>query len=141
MRWSPDPKKKKKKKIFLDIAKAFNCVNHNIFDIILGNHGCDTRVRRWFNSYNNRLQCTKVGERKSGIIPVLHGAAQGTVLGPTIFILYFDAISQIVSNCKISIFADDCVIYQTGNTWDSIKGKLQSDLTTLFAGLQNIRYL
>ena len=59
---------------------------------------------------------------------VLHGAVQGTVLGPTIFILYFDAISRQLSRCKISMFADDCVIYQTGNTWESIRTKLQSDL-------------
>ena len=117
--------------LFLDIAKAFNCINHRIFDIILANHGFDPRVRRWFTSYNTRFQCTKVGDIKSDIISVLHGAAQGTVLGPTIFILYFDAISKCVSRCKLFMFADDCVIYQTGNTWDTIRGKLQLDLNEI----------
>ena len=97
--------------VFLDIAKAFNCLNHDIFDIILANHGFDNRVRQWFKSYNNRYQCVKIGDKKSIVQRVPHGAAQGTVLGPTMFILYFDAISQQILRCKISKFADDCLIY------------------------------
>ena len=114
--------------VYFDIAKAFDCVNHTIFDTILANHGFDPCVRRWFNSYNNRFQCIKIGDRKSGIEPVIYGAAQSMVLGPTIFFLYFDAISKQVSRCKLSMFADDCIIYQTGNTWDRIKHELQLDL-------------
>ena len=72
-----------------------------------------------------------MGDKKSDITSVLHGAAQGTVLGPTIFILYFDAISKSVSRCKLSMFADDCVIYQTGNAWDVSRGKLQLDLNEI----------
>ena len=53
--------------IFLDIAKAFNCINHDIFDIILANHGVDKRVRKWFQLYNNRFQCVKIGDSKSTI--------------------------------------------------------------------------
>ena len=94
----------------------------------MANHGFDNRVRRWFKSYTNRFQCVKIGDKKSGVEHVAYGAAQGTVLGPTIFILYFDAISKEISRCKISMFADDCIIYQTGYTWESIRVKLQMEL-------------
>ena len=49
--------------IFLDIAKAFNCINHDIFDITLANHGSDNRVRRWFSSYSNLFQCVKIRDK------------------------------------------------------------------------------
>ena len=117
--------------LFLDIAKAFNCINHDILDIVLANNGFDNRVRNWFKSYNTRFQRIKIGNTLSDTVRVLHGAAQGTVLGPTLFILYFNAIYTQVSRCKISMFADDCVIYQSGNTWDSIRAKLQYDLNNV----------
>ena len=117
--------------VFLDIAKAFNCVDHEILDIILSNQGFSERVRHWFTSYNYRFQRVKIDKTYSDVKHVVHGAAQGTVLGPTIFILYFNAISLQVNKCKVSMFADDCVIYQSGNTWDTIHRKLQSDLNNI----------
>ena len=119
--------------MFLDIAKAFNCVNHEIFDIIIANSGFSERVRNWFRSYNNRYQRVKVNNIFSDVQHVIHGAAQGTVLGPTIFILYFNAISQHITKCKVSMFADDCIIYQSGNTWDNVHSKLQFDLNNMVA--------
>ena len=117
--------------LFLHIAKAFNCINHEILDIFMANNGFDNRVRKWFKSYNTRLQCVKINENRSDIKRVLYGAAQGTVLGPTLFILYFNAITENVSRCKISMFADDCIIYQSGNTWESVREKLQYDLDNI----------
>ena len=114
--------------LFLDIAKAFNCINHEIVDILMFNTGMGDGVRKWFKSYNTRSQRIKMGEIFSDTKPVVHGAAQGTVLGPTLFIFYFNAIYSQVSRCKISMFADDCVIYQSGNTWESVREKLQVDL-------------
>ena len=87
--------------LFLDIAKAFNCVDHDIFDIVLYNHGFSERVRRWFRSYNNRFQRVKMDNVFSDITHVHHGAAQGTVLGPTIFILYFNAISDQIKKLQV----------------------------------------
>ena len=119
--------------VFLDIAKAFNCVDHDIFDIILQNHGISVRVRNWFKSNNNRCQRVKVNTVFSNVLNVNHGAAQGMVLGPTIFLLYFNAISKQLKKCKVSMFADDCIIYQSGNTWDSVSIKLQYDLDSIIS--------
>ena len=84
------------------------------------NNGFSERVRNWFRYYNKRYQQVKINNVSSEVSNVHHGAAQGTVLGPIIFILYFDAISQQISKCKVSMFADNCIIHQTGNTWDSV---------------------
>ena len=29
------------------------------------------------------------------------------------------------------MFADDCIIYQSGNTWDTVQSKLQFDLNNI----------
>ena len=110
-----------------------NIISESQYGFVLGwaNIGYDDRVRRWFKSYNSRSQCVKIGDKKSDVERVLNGAAQGTVLGHTIFILYFNAVATHVRKCKLSMFADDCIIYQSRNMWDSVRVKLQFDLNNI----------
>ena len=44
------------------------------------------------------------------------------------FIFYLNNILSFLDRVNISMFADDCVPYIAGNTWNSIRGKLQHDL-------------
>ena len=94
----------------------------------MANNGFGDGVQQWFTSYNNRSQRIKMGEILSDTKPVLHGDAQGSVLGPTLFIFYFNAIHTQVTRCKISMFA---VIYQSGNNWESVRQKLQTDVDAI----------
>ena len=56
------------------------------------------------------------------------GIAQGTVLGPLIFIFYINDIIDSIKNCHLSLFADDCVLYLDGNNWTRVSEKIQQDL-------------
>ena len=56
------------------------------------------------------------------------GTAQGTVLGPLIFIFYLNDIVHSINHCHMSLFADDCISYLDGNNWIQIFQKLQQDL-------------
>ena len=47
----------------------------------------------------------------SDVITVSNGIAQGTVLDPILFIFYINDIFKSVQFAKVSLFADDCVIY------------------------------
>lgn len=55
---------------------------------------------------------------------VLHGVPQGSVLGPILFILYLNDIVTYIKNSiarvEIQMFADDTLIYVTGNDTDVI---------------------
>ena len=50
------------------------------------------------------------------------------ILGPLIFIFYMNDIVERLYYVKLSMYADDCVLYLTGNNWESIRLKLQEDL-------------
>ena len=105
--------------IFLDVAKAFNCIHHKCLYSKLESIGCSHRCLTWFCSYLNRTQLVSCMDKKSNIVSVRPGLAQGTVLGPLIFIFYINDIIKSVLRCNISMFADDCVLYYSGNNWNS----------------------
>ena len=78
-------------------------MNHDIFDIVLNNLGICQCVRMWVRSCNTRSQCVKVGDCTSDVLPVDYGTAQGTVLGPLVFMLYFNEIVSQINKCKVSV--------------------------------------
>ena len=82
--------------IYLDVAKAFNCIHHERLYTKLDKIGCSNRFITWMRSYLNRTQTVKIQERVSGEIPVLSGIAQGTVLGPLTFIFYLNDVIRSV---------------------------------------------
>ena len=114
--------------LFLDVAKAFNCINHKILFRKMRNVGMCARVIQWFESYLLQSQMTKYGDNVSNVLEIPAGIAQGTVLGPLIFIFYINDGEKVLENVRISMFADDCVLYYMGNNWNSIRISLQKDL-------------
>ena len=64
----------------------------------------------------------------SDIIDVSAGIAQGTVLGPLIFIFYINDVIHTITQCRLSMFADDCIIYTVANDFEPMYRKLQNDL-------------
>jgi len=58
-------------------------------------------------------QCTEWCH--SSWIPVLSGVPQGTVVGPLLFLLYVNDITNNISS-EIRLFADDCILYRQIST-------------------------
>ena len=114
--------------VFLDIAKAFNCISHTVLYLKMYNAGFSPKVINWFKSYLSRYQTVKLNDIESTMIPVVDGIAQGTVLGPLVFIFYINNVITTLNHVNISMFADDCVLYISGNNWPAIYDKLQNDV-------------
>jgi len=65
----------------------------------------------------------------SGPVQVLSGVPQGTVLGPLMFLLYINDITQGI-NSPLRLFADDCLLYRVINSMEDTV-RLQEDLNKL----------
>ena len=100
--------------IYLDFAKAFDSVVHSKLVAKLNSYGINNMIVKWIESFlTGRFQYVRVGFSMSGICPVVSGVPQGSVLGPILFIIYVNDISQLWSSRTVSIklFADDTKLY------------------------------
>ena len=114
----------------LDFSKAFDKVAHSRLLYKLNYYGIRGNLLNWLNSFlHGRSQQAVVDGAKSPACEVTSGVPQGSVLGPTLFLIY---INDIVLNVKseIRLFADDILLYRTIKNPNDHE-LLQEDLNTL----------
>ena len=118
--------------VILDFSKAFDKVDHAQLLSKLDKYGIRENIHLWISSFlSSRSQSVLVEGESSLPAPVTSGVPQGTVLGPLLFLVYINDISDNLSpGTSIRILADDCFLYRTINS-NQDQNILQSDLNTL----------
>lgn len=110
--------------VFLDLAKAFDTVSITVLLKKLEKTGIRGTTLNWFRSYlSDRSQCVKVGKYQSSVKPIKFGVPQGSILGPTLFLLYINDIHQLeIPNADIICYADDTVLlFKDANWYEVLK--------------------
>ena len=120
--------------VALDISKAFNRVWHAGILHKLKSYGISGQIFGLISSFlrNRRLRVVLDG-KSSQEYPVNAGVPQGSILGPTLFLLYINDLADDVI-CNIAIYADDTTLYskcdQASDLWQQLElaSELESDL-------------
>ena len=119
--------------VYIDAMKAFDTVNHQILLKKIPKLGIKGNLLAWIENYlTGRKQCTIANNIVSDYQNITCGVPQGSVLGPLLFLIYINDISNIITNCKISMYADDTVIYVSHKNPETAITLIQSDLDQLY---------
>ncbi|XP_065665729.1 uncharacterized protein LOC136087151 [Hydra vulgaris] len=119
--------------IFLDYAKAFDKVPHKPLLFKLEKYGIVGKLFSWINSFlSNSRQRVVLGETISDYVPVTSSVPQGSLVGPTLFIIYVNDLPDKINNvCKM--YANYTKILATIKS----KKKAMNDCRVILIGLQN----
>ena len=94
--------------IFLDFAKAFDKVDHDILLLKVKNFGITGKIYNWIKNFlSNRYQAVVVDNVLSYLAKVISGIPQGTVLGPILFLIFINDIASSIKHSTLGCFADD----------------------------------
>jgi len=117
--------------VFLDFAKAFDSVPHELLLHKLMSFGINGRLLNWFKTYvSNRKQRVIIEGEHSKWLPVLSGVPQGSILGPLLFVLYINDLPECTLS-HVKLFADDAKCYRKIETLQDCHD-LQKDIDALF---------
>ena len=106
--------------VVLDLSKAFDTIDHDILLYKLHFYGIRGLSNKCFASYLcNRKQYTEIHKCKSSKKNITTGVAQGSVLGPILFLIYINDIINYTSLNVLS-FADDTTVYKSGSHIDTL---------------------
>ena len=95
--------------VFMDLAKAFDTVNHNILLFKLEQYGIRGVANDILKSYlSNRKQLVSGDVASSSLLGIDIGVPQGSVLDPILFPIYINDLSH-GSNLNSTLYADDSV--------------------------------
>ena len=117
---------------FLDIRKCFDTIDHDILLDKLKRYGIIDVEATWFKSYlKDRSQYVKCNGQVSTKSYVPIGVPQGSVLGPILFSLFINDINCHVYPSAVNLYADDTLLYTTGNTCAEASEKLQTSINEI----------
>nr|VZI47861.1 unnamed protein product [Spirometra erinaceieuropaei] len=99
--------------IYIDFKKAIDSVPHHRPLYKLSRAGVRGKLLMWIRSFLiGRSQAVHVGDQQSAEFAVKSGVRQGSVLSPTLFLVYVIYCANEL-NCDVAMFADDIKIWST----------------------------
>lgn len=118
--------------LFIDLKKAFDCVNHNILLSKLHDYGIRGIALDLVKSYLcNRKQCVKVNDSVSPTTIVKFGVPQESILRPLLFVLYINDLCNVPDSPKMVMYADDTNIFFSAPTLRNLNTTINNYLIKL----------
>ena len=107
--------------LFLDLSKAFDSLQHNILIRKLEHYGIRGISLNWFISYlSDRTQYVNIQDINSHSEMINCGVPQGSVLGPLLFLIYMNDISNSSNLGEFVLYADDTNVIYSHKDLDSL---------------------
>ena len=121
--------------ILLDLSKAFDTVNHKILLSKLEKYGVRGNSLKLINDYlTNRKQVVHVNNTYSDQQSIVCGVPQGSTLGPLLFSVYINDLSN-ASKFQTRLYADDTVLFLSNDDLKTLNKNVNYELLNIEAWL------
>ena len=118
--------------VFIDLSKAFDTISHSVLLSKLSRYGVYDMELQWFTDHLFlRKQIVQFNGVFSEPNPINTGVPQGSILGPLLFLIFFNDVHSPLRHCKIITYANDTVIFTSSSDIDMIQSNLSQDLDNL----------
>ena len=117
--------------IFIDLAKAFDSVSHNILIAKFEKYGIRGLPLQLIQDYlNNRKQYTVVSNAKSTLRNTTCGIPQGSTLGPLLFNIYINDLA-FATSFNANLFADDTNLTLANKNHEVLEKEVNAELNKI----------
>ena len=117
--------------VCLDLSKAFDRVWHKGLLFKLKQQGITGPLLLWFESYlQDRKQKVIINGQQSEWLPVEAGVPQGSILGPLLFLVFINDVTENIKS-DINLFADDTSLLEIVRNRQESVTTLNNDLITI----------
>jgi hypothetical protein len=107
--------------LFIDFRKAFDLVSPILLLHKLKLYGFDSfAIALIKNYFTDRSQCVKFDGAVSDFLNILLGIAQGSILGPLLFLIFINDLAYLLDEDNCKMFADDTTTCYTNISLSSL---------------------
>ena len=118
--------------VFLDLAKAFDTIDHTILLKKLNLYGVHENTVKWFHSYlTGRQQKCEVNGTLSESSFISTGVPRGSISGPLLFLLYINDLPCCLKHSKARMYADDTNITTSASNFNDTEKLVNEDLDSI----------
>jgi len=100
--------------LHIDFQKVFDSVSHQKLIIKLEGYGICGDMLAWLKAFlSDQTQVVNISGYMSDIVCITSGVPQGSVLGPTLFLLFINDIEDVLfgTSVHMKLFADDVKLH------------------------------